>query len=124
MIETVKKKKNKKVVKMSLEEQGQVIVHCHYKSLADMSIRIWKTTYLICNQSGKKRKMLHAENIANHPHWTFVKGNMNHTFTLIFSMLPKSCDSFDLMEQIPEPGGFKVIGILRNKEDVYHVRLS
>jgi hypothetical protein len=35
--------------------------------------------------------------------------------------LPKNCDSFDLIERIPEPGGFIYTNIKRNKTDVYHL---
>ena len=38
-----------------------------------------------------------------------------------FSGLPRSCTSFDLIERIPEPGGFEVRNIGRNKTDVYEV---
>jgi hypothetical protein len=45
-------------------------------------------------------------------------------FTLVFSGLPKECKSFDLMEKIPEPGGFEIRNIRRNSTDVYHVDIE
>jgi hypothetical protein len=35
--------------------------------------------------------------------------------------LPSDCKTFTLKEEIPEPGGFEVKGIRRNKTDVYRV---
>jgi hypothetical protein len=43
---------------------------------------------------------------------------------LIFEGLPKTCNAFDLIEQISQPGGFAVSGIPRNEKDVYHVNLG
>ncbi|WLD24801.1 hypothetical protein NU10_05330 [Flavobacterium dauae] len=44
-------------------------------------------------------------------------------FTLIFKGLSKSCESFDLVEIIPEEGGFEVLNINRNSSDVYYVTI-
>jgi hypothetical protein len=46
-----------------------------------------------------------------------------YTFLLIFAALPKSCTQFDLVEDIPEEGGFLVRNIARNKSDVYRINL-
>ena len=118
---TITKKETRKKIKVSREEQGQVIVHCSFISPEDSLIRIWKTTYLICHQSGKKSKLLHAENISVYPLWTKVTGKSKYNFTLIFTALPKVCSSFKLLEEIPENGGFQVDQIQRNQNDVYHV---
>jgi hypothetical protein len=40
---------------------------------------------------------------------------------LIFGALPKKCHVFQLIEEIPEEGGFTVRNIIRNKTDVYEV---
>ena len=45
-------------------------------------------------------------------------------FTLVFSGLPKECESFDLKEEIPEEGGFFVKNIRRNNSDVYRIKIS
>ncbi|MPN29566.1 hypothetical protein SDC9_177019 [bioreactor metagenome] len=42
-------------------------------------------------------------------------------FTLVFSGLPDECTTFDLIEEIPEEGGFFVPNIKRNGTDVYRV---
>jgi hypothetical protein len=47
-----------------------------------------------------------------------------YSFLLIFSALPKACILFDLIEDIPQPGGFLVKGIKRNKTDVYRITLD
>lgn len=100
------------------EEKGQIIVHCHFIGKG----RIWRSTFLIDAETGKRAKLLHAENITLYPEWK-VFGKSNPVFTLIFESLPKSCKSFHLHEIIPEPGGWVVKNITRKKSDVYHVHL-
>jgi len=43
-------------------------------------------------------------------------------FTLIFSSLPKTCEVFDLIEEVPS--GFEVYDIKRNSSDVYNVTIE
>ena len=88
-----------------------------------MLVRIWKTTFLVDRSSPSKSELIHAENISYAPQWTLIPDLQPFTFLLIFSGLPKSCNVFDLVEQISEPGGFHVPGIARNETDVYHVDL-
>jgi hypothetical protein len=104
-----------------IHEEGMVIVHCSYHAEIDGGIRIWRTTFLIDKASGDRSTMHHAENITMAPEWTFVPEGKSWRFTLVFSPLPKSCEFFDLLEEIPQPGGFFVQNIRRNKSDVYHV---
>lgn len=107
-----------------LEEEAQVIVHCNFHAPNEASlIRIWQTTYLFPHRSAHKSRLLHVENISLFPLWTGVAANEVYAFTLIFSPLPKSCRSFDLIEKIPESGGFEVLNIARNETDVYRVRI-
>ena len=99
-------------------------VHCHFDNRwQDMLIRIWKTTFLIDRHSSAKAELIHAENITYAPQWTLVPDKQPFSFLLIFTGLPKSCRVFDLLEQIPDPGGFHVADIVRNETDVYHVDL-
>ena len=102
-----------------------VYVHCHYQNVYDeMFIRIWQTTFLIDRVSGSRAKLVHVENISYAPVWTHIPGNQLYTFLLIFSSLPKDCKTFDLVEDIPQAGGFFVSGISRNEQDVYHVTID
>ena len=64
-----------------------------------------------------------ADGISFAPHWTVIPFNRPLEFTLIFKGLPKQCTSFDLVELIPEEGGFEVRNIKRNNSDVYHVTI-
>lgn len=105
-------------VKTLQSEERQTIVHCSVNNEA-YAIRIWPSTFLIEHGSGKKAKLITAFNISFAPEWTFNDGR---GFTLIFEGLSKSCTSFDLKEIIPQEGGFEVLGIQRNKMDVYQVR--
>ena len=68
-------------------------------------------------EDGARKKLLQAYNISSFPIWKMV--NSGHRFTLIFEGLDKSCKIFDLLEDIPEPGGFNIKNITRNTTDVY-----
>lgn len=104
-----------------IQEEGMVIIHCSYHAEMDGGIRIWKSTFLIDKASGDRSTMHHAENISIAPEWTYVPDGKMYRFTLIFAPLPKSCELFDLLEDIPQAGGFFIQNIRRNKHDVYHV---
>jgi hypothetical protein len=102
-----------------------VYVHCHYQNEYDeMFIRVWRSTFLIDRTSDSRAQLVHAENISYAPQWTFIPGKQLYTFLLIFSSLPKDCKVFDLVEDIPQAGGFHVSGIARNGQDVYHVTID
>ena len=106
-------------------EQGHIYVHCYFPNGPHESlIRIWKSTFLIDRSSGVRAGLIHAENISYAPVWTRMPANRPFRFLLVFSGLPASCTFFDLVEEIPEPGGFFVGDILRNERDVYHVDLA
>lgn len=105
-------------------DDSYVYVHCHFKNDGgEMLIRIWRSTFLIDRASGARAELLHAENISYAPLWSVVPPRSEYTFLLIFSGLPKDCTSFDLIEDIPQPGGFFVSAIQRNNRDVYHVNI-
>lgn len=105
-----------------LEEEKQVVVHFSLYGSEDGDMaRIWKSTYLIDNQTGIKYPMLFAEGISYAPQWTPIPFTKPLEFTLIFKGLPRSCQSFDLLEIIPEDGGFELRNVRRNNADVYYV---
>lgn len=106
-------------------EDSYVYVHCQFPIPAPgMLIRIWKTTVLKdCHSSGQSQ-LIHAENISYAPQWTLIPDQGVYSFLLIFSALPKTCTMFDLVEEIPQPGGFLVKGIARNKTDVYRINIE
>lgn len=105
-------------------EEQQVIIHCsiYAMDLGDAA-RIWKSTYLIDRITGKTYKLLFADGINFAPQWTLIPFNKPLEFTLIFKGLPKDCKSFDLVEIIPEEGGFEVLNVTRNSTDVYYVTI-
>lgn len=108
-----------------LLNDSYMYVHGHVKHTAqEMLIRIWQTTFLIGKACDGKANLVHAENITYAPVWTLVPRNYEYVFLLIFTGLPKSCRSFDLVEEIPQPGGFFVSNIGRNETDVYHIDLN
>ena len=103
-------------------EDSFVYVHCYYNnSYEEMLIRIWRTTFLVDKSSGSKSKLIHAENISFAPAWTKIPDGSTYSFLLIFEGLPKTCQQFDLIEEIPQPGGFEVRNISRNESDIYHI---
>jgi hypothetical protein len=114
--------KVKNSVKPNIEEERQVILHCSIPCEFGMGVRIWKTTFLICDD-GQKIPIVYWEGISLAPSWTRIFHNGVYNFTLIFKGLPKACKTFTLKEEIHEPGGFFVPAIRRNKTDVYHVTL-
>ena len=100
-----------------------VYVHCYLQNeWQDALVRIWKTTFLV-DKGGSKSGLVHAENISIAPMWTLIPDRATHSFLLIFAALPKGCKQFDLVEEIPQPGGFHVSNIQRNQNDVYHIDL-
>ncbi len=102
---------------------SHVYVHCYFDNgNEDMLIRIWRSTFLIDKSTQTRTSLIHAENISFAPMWTIVPEGI-FRFLLIFSGLPKSCKKFDLVEEIPQPGGFYVSNITRNETDVYHITI-
>ncbi len=109
-------------VKPALLNDSFVYVHCNFHNRwQGMMVRVWKTTYLIDHLSGAHSKLVHAENISLAPAWTSIPDHKRYVFLLIFESLPASCQVFDLLEEIPQPGGFHISAIRRNESDVYHV---
>jgi hypothetical protein len=108
-------------INTQVEEQHNTIVHCSLKT--DGYIRVWPTTYLVCND-GNKYQLQHAIDITLYPYWCepIIKNGYAY-FTLIFEGLPKSIQSFYLLEEIPEPGGFYSNEHTRNNSGVYSLEL-
>jgi hypothetical protein len=103
-------------------EDSHVYVHCYFNNThPNMLIRIWKSTFLIDKVTGTRSRLLHTENISIAPQWTMIPDNRMFRFLLVFEGLPKSCSQFDLLEDIPQAGGFHIKNIGRNETDVYHV---
>ena len=117
--------KGKTKIFSSVDEEGQVIIHCKYvNDTGDFAgVRIWKSTVLLDENSDHESELLHAEGVTYYPQWTAVPPNKTHRFTLVFSRLPKSCTMFHFYERIPQPGGFMVANIKRNNSDVYSIEL-
>lgn len=117
--------KLKSEVEQKVDVESQVIIHCKYRAgTEDNLIRIWKSTFLYARDSTHKSSLINTQKISIYPHWTFIEVGKSYFFTLIFSGLPRTCKSFDLLENIPEPGGFFVENISRNDLDVYHVDIE
>lgn len=105
-------------VKVLESEERQTIVHCQCSGEGSEAYRIWPSTYLVEHGSDRRAKLITAFNISFAPTWTLNDGR---GFTLVFEGLSKDCRSFDLIEFIPQAGGFEVFNIPRNKTDVYQI---
>jgi hypothetical protein len=66
-------------IKTLESEERQTIVHCSCGD--DYAFRIWPSTYLIEQATGKRAKLITAFNISFAPQWTLNDGK---GFTLIF----------------------------------------
>jgi len=116
--------KTKKELLTQVEEQGMVIVHCSFSAPRNVGIRIWSSTYLEDPETGGKSQLLHALNITFAPSWELVLGGTTKRFILIFSALPKTCQIFHFIEEVPDSYGFEIYGIKRNSSDVYNVSIN
>jgi hypothetical protein len=109
-------------IESEMLEDSFVYVHCYIDNNdKDMLIRVWRTTFLVDQNSGTRARRVHAENVSFAPMWTMIPDGGNYNFLLVFSCLPKSCTQFDLVEEVPTSGGFHITNIHRNLKDVYHV---
>jgi hypothetical protein len=107
------------------KEEAHVIVHCSYTgTMVNDQIRIWKSTFLYAKNSNHISKLVHAENITMYPKWSNVDRGKTINFSLIFTALPNHCTQFDMIEKIPEPGGFVFRNIDRNNSDIYQLDLT
>lgn len=106
------------VVKTLESREKQTILHCQLVE-DEWAYRIWPSTYLVEKGSGKRAKLITAFNISFAPEWTV---NTGRGFTLVFEGLSRECLVFDVIEEIPEEGGFRANSIVRNDSDVYHIQ--
>lgn len=115
----------KKKTKTEVSPEAQVIVHCTVHGMPFLArVRVWPSTFLVCQSTGHSSKLQHAENIVFVPQWQAIPKSGKVNFTLIFSGLPKGCTHFNFAEVIPEAGGWLVKNIKRNAQDVYRIVLS
>jgi len=96
------KKCNRPKVKLdpndNFREEKQVTVICWLND--NIKARILPTTCLICNQTGKRSKLLYTENIAIYPDWHRLKSG--ERFMMVFEPLNNDCLTFDLFEEAQE----------------------
>ena len=128
-VETTEEKKVQHGVELKTEDavddESQVVVHCTFVSAEyDQAIRVWKSTYLLDRGSEHRSELVSAFNVSMYPAWTRVRGGHSLQFTLLFTGLPKSCMAFDVIEIIPQPGGFVERNIPRNETDVYRIQFG
>lgn len=107
-------------LRLQMDAERQVIVHVQMiRSIFPNKCRVWPEICLSDQASDSRSPLLHAENISLYPQWTHVPPLTPYGFTLLFAALPATCTRFDLLEEIPEPGGFFIRNIERKPEDIY-----
>lgn len=113
-------------LKPAEDTERQVVLHCEIPVAFHMGmmIRIFASTYLFDAHSDHKSELVHFENISLGPAWKHVPPGGPIRFTLYFTGLPKSCSLFHFHEVIDDNTGFKFRNIMRNKSDVYSIKLS
>lgn len=108
---------------INTQVEKQVIVHgiVYASPFEASSIRLWPTIQLLPKGMTSQCKLIQSFNISLFPKWQEIAQGKSHRFTLVFEGLPADCKVFDIVEIIPEPGGFEVRNIKRNEQDVYVV---
>ena len=96
---------------------GQVTIHIRKPRGGE--VRIWPSIVLRCRMTGQEVKLVRAIGLAPFPAWTRLE--LGGAYTLLFPPLPAECPAFDILENIPEPGGLIVRNIVRNATDVYRL---
>ena len=99
------------------EDEGQVTIHM--RTRLGGGVRIWPSIKLRCRTTGTESKFIRAVGLSPFPTWTRMEPG--GAYTLLFEALPSSCRAFDLVEDIPQPGGLVVEDIARNGKDVYRL---
>jgi len=120
--------KNKAIIDPALltkeEAENKIIIHFCFdnRKLSTATIRIYRSTFLIDNQSGVRARLMHAENLTLAPTWTYVKPGNSWHGVLIFETLPANCTSFDFIEEIGnDKNPFLKRKIIRDKSDIYRL---
>ena len=98
-------------------DEGQVTIHMRTRLGGGGRIR--PSIKLRCKTTGTESKFIHAVGLSPFPTWTRVEPG--GAYTLLFEALPSSCRAFDVIEDIPQPGGLVVEDIARNGKDVYRL---
>jgi hypothetical protein len=106
------------------EKRDKVILNCKITGDEDNeSVRIWDSTFLVNDKLNHKSKLINAFNISRYPEWTKIEIGEILNFKLEFTPLPEECSEFDLIEDIPESGGWVLRGIKRNRSDIYEIEI-
>lgn len=112
-------------IEKNCDIEKQVVIHIQINPSPFINqIRIWPSTFLIDLHSTHRSQLLWVHRISIMPQWTIIPPYTKREFSLFFSALPKSCTRFNLLEEIPEPGGFEVQNIIRNTQDVYYLEMN
>lgn len=108
--------------------EGATIIHCYYESpekyINGGWINISPTTYLLNKVTNTMLPMIQVQDIPVSPqkHY-FSKVKEKKTFTLFFPLLPKSWQTFSMIELINSTDPIMVHDIQRNSSGVYHAKI-
>jgi hypothetical protein len=85
--------------------------------------RLNESTFLLDTKNNTKLNLIKHFGILPYPEWTRIKKDETLIVTLVFEKLPSNCETFSLVEDIIEPGGFCVENIKYNSTGSYEVEL-
>lgn len=112
-----------------IEESGYTYLHCDYTTSPKFAfgwwVNIYKTSYLICRQTGESLNLVDAINIPLAPNRYYLKKfGDSLQFVLVFPLVPKHWTKFDFIERCDGKIGLKALNIIRNNTGVYKVSVS
>lgn len=109
---------------IEIKNDEKTIIKCHViYSQASEAFRLNDSTFLLDTKNNTKLKLIKYYGISPYPEWTKIKKEETLIVTLVFEKLPLNCETFSLIEDIIEPGGFLVENIKYNSTGFYEVEL-
>ena len=89
-------------------------------ALKGVGYRIWPTTRIECTRTGATGRLLGVYNVGIYPNWQHFE--TEGMYGLEFKALPPECTTFDVIEDIPEPGGLHLKDCPRFDDDTLIVK--
>lgn len=109
---------------IEIKNDEKTIIKCRVIcSQASESFRVSESTFLLDTKNNKKLKLIKHYGTEPYSEWTRMKKGETLIVTLVFEKLPLNCETFSLIEDIIEPGGFLIENIKYNSTGFYEVEL-
>lgn len=109
---------------IEIKNDEKTIIKCHVNYSQDSdAFRLNESTFLLDTKNNTKLKLIKYYGVLPYPEWTEVKKGEALIVTLVFEKLPLNCETFSLIEDIVEPGGFLVENIKYKSTGFYELEL-